>query len=180
MKKHLVSINDLPPEGKDFEISDQEVWEEPIKEFKMECKIVSPIHLAVHVQPADEGVLIRGDLKGNVEMPCNRCTEPAAAQLESKIEEYEEIPLEGKPGKDADPNSLIVFENHAPMLNLADLAWEQFMLALPPNPLCMPDCKGLCPQCGINLNHQSCNCHTDSIDPRMAPLAGVKIQKKKA
>ena len=52
------------------------------------------------------------------------------------------------------------------------------MLALPPNPLCRPDCKGLCPECGANLNEGMCACSRDEGDPRMAVLRGLKVRKQ--
>ena len=61
--------------------------------------------------------------------------------------------------------------------NLAALAWEEFLLAMPMKPLCEPGCKGLCPQCGINRNSASCSWETDAADPRRAPLRGYKVNR---
>ena len=65
----------------------------------------------------------------------------------------------------------------APEINLAGLLWEEFVLALPVRPLCKPDCKGLCPDCGKNLNEGSCSCVRDEGDPRLAALRGLKVKK---
>jgi uncharacterized protein len=43
-------------------------------------------------------------------------------------------------------------------------------LSLPSSPVCRPDCKGLCPHCGQDLNEGSCDCHTEAVDPRWAAL----------
>ena len=51
---------------------------------------------------------------------------------------------------------------------------EQFVLAVPFAPLCREDCKGLCPQCGIDLNTGTCACEKP-VDPRLAALKGLKI-----
>ena len=61
--------------------------------------------------------------------------------------------------------------------DLAGLLWEEFVLALPVRPLCKPDCKGLCPDCGKNLNEGSCSCVRDEGDPRLAALRGLKVKK---
>jgi len=55
-------------------------------------------------------------------------------------------------------------------LDLTPLLREQAWVALPMKPLCRPDCKGLCPQCGANLNLESCTCESVKIDPRLALL----------
>jgi uncharacterized protein len=47
---------------------------------------------------------------------------------------------------------------------------EQILLAMPMHLLCRPDCKGLCPNCGQNLNEGPCQCSTENIDPRLAVL----------
>ena len=55
-------------------------------------------------------------------------------------------------------------------LDLTPLLREQGWLAVPMKPLCTPNCKGLCPQCGTNLNLESCACEKVHIDPRLAAL----------
>jgi uncharacterized protein len=47
---------------------------------------------------------------------------------------------------------------------------EQILLNIPFSPLCRPDCKGLCGQCGQDLNIETCDCDTQAIDPRLAVL----------
>jgi uncharacterized protein len=48
------------------------------------------------------------------------------------------------------------------------------LLALPLKVICQSDCRGLCPNCGANLNHEECRCETHATDPRLAPLARLK------
>lgn len=175
MEKYLVSINDLPPSGKEFEIDDQDVWLEPIREFKMDCRVAEPLKMKVFVLPADEGCLDRGELTGAVILPCNRCAEDALVNIDTKFDEYEEIPHSPKQKSE---DSHIVFDRNAPMLNLNEVAWEQLMLSLPPNPVCRDDCKGLCPDCGANLNEASCQCSRDQGDPRMSVFRDLAAGKK--
>src|SRR5205814_713786 len=59
-------------------------------------------------------------------------------------------------------------------LFLADVIKEQVLLALPLKVIRQSDCRGLCPNCGANLNHEECRCETHATDPRMAPLARLK------
>ena len=54
-------------------------------------------------------------------------------------------------------------------LDLAQLTWEDLLLFLPSKLLCRDDCKGICPQCGKNLNEGTCECKKE-IDPRFAAL----------
>jgi len=51
---------------------------------------------------------------------------------------------------------------------------EQFQLALPMKPLCAESCRGLCPECGANLNRANCGCDPKwVVDPRLAPLKAL-------
>lgn len=179
MNNHLVSLNDLPPDGKEFELTDQDIWKKPIAEFKMNCRVTEPISGRIFVQNADEGVLVRGSLHGEITMPCNRCAEDAVIPIDARFDEYEEIPPENARVKDGEHPGYITYERHAPMLNLAGIGWEQFLLAIPVQPVCKEDCKGLCPTCGANLNEGNCACEKTSLDPRLAPLQGLKIAKDK-
>jgi uncharacterized protein len=58
-------------------------------------------------------------------------------------------------------------------IDLIELLREQFYLALPMKPLCREDCRGLCPQCGVNRNTGTCECAPGWDDPRLAPLKGL-------
>ena len=55
-----------------------------------------------------------------------------------------------------------------------EAAREQLLLALPLKVTCREDCKGLCPQCGKNLNQERCSCSTEVEDPRWAALKDVR------
>ena len=58
--------------------------------------------------------------------------------------------------------------------SVEDVLREQVLLALPLKVTCRPDCKGLCPHCGKNLNQEQCSCSTEIEDPRWAALKEVR------
>lgn len=174
---HLLSLNDLPPDGKRLTVADASLWTANLQEFHMDCRVEHPLKVELHILPVEDGYLIRGELTGDVVLPCNRCAEDVHIRLDERFEEFEEVPVDddtdaGQPG-----DSHILLDKGVPMLDLAALCWEEFVLALPMNPLCREDCKGLCPQCGANLNNATCHCSRDEGDPRMAVLRGLSLQK---
>ena len=63
------------------------------------------------------------------------------------------------------------------VLDLAEMLREQFYLALPMQPLCRPDCQGLCPTCGIDRNVETCQCKTEWMDPRLSVLKTLVTRK---
>ena len=63
-------------------------------------------------------------------------------------------------------------------INLSALLWQELVLSLPVKVLCSNACKGLCHSCGQNLNQDACTCNNQVLDPRLAILRNVKIEKK--
>jgi len=61
-------------------------------------------------------------------------------------------------------------------VDFSPLVLEQIVLALPTRPLCTENCQGLCPQCGINRNDETCACVADQGDPRLAVLRNLKLK----
>jgi uncharacterized protein len=60
-------------------------------------------------------------------------------------------------------------------IDLDPIVREQVLLALPMDVVCKDDCKGLCPQCGQNLNEKKCGCEPKFVDPRLAALKDIKL-----
>ncbi|TCS93104.1 YceD family protein [Hazenella coriacea] len=65
------------------------------------------------------------------------------------------------------------------VLDLTPYIREAVILHIPYAPVCREDCKGLCPKCGIDQNEDSCQCETRSIDPRLAKLQDLLINRDK-
>ena len=187
MQTYRILLNELPPDGREFHLDDQAIWQNSIEEFQMDCRITKPLSASISVLPTDGGWLVRGSLTGEVVLPCSRCTEDALAVVNARFEDFEELPesdeLDDAAGPSAErsqedtPESRLVFENNVPLLDLAAICWEELMLALPVTPLCAATCKGLCPSCGANLNEGLCACEHEELDPRMAVLRGLTLHK---
>lgn len=116
---------------------------------------------AVRVQGA---LLVRGTVESQLGLECVRCLEPFVLPITLELEEMFRLP-------GADPRPDISYAvNCDGWLDLAPLLREQAWVVIPMKPLCSPDCKGLCPQCGANLNLESCTCENVRVDPRLALL----------
>jgi uncharacterized protein len=101
--------------------------------------------------------------------------------LNQSFDEFEEYPGQVETEPEGNESELldecaVSIVDGVPVLNLAALLWEEFSLALPVKPLCRPDCKGLCPECGKNLNEGACGCSPDTGDPRLAALRQLKVK----
>jgi uncharacterized protein len=86
----------------------------------------------------------------------------------------EDAETEAEEGVEVGAEDLDVFAYDGEKVDLEPLFREQFVLAIPFAPLCSETCKGLCPQCGIDRNLETCACEAP-IDPRLAALKGLKL-----
>ena len=177
MKEYWASLADLPPQGVDFVLDDAAMWDSLAEEFRLDCRLPQSPKAELRVLPVEGGVLVRGRIAGVLTVPCSRCAEDAAAPFDERFEHFVVLPSaeDGADGQEADEEThLRILAGGVPELDLAGLCGEEFVLALPVKVLCAPDCKGLCPTCGANLNEMSCGCAGEA-DSRLAALRGLKI-----
>ena len=59
-------------------------------------------------------------------------------------------------------------------IDVDEIVKEQILLAVPARTLCREDCKGICPECGTDLNTGQCDCAAEEVDPRWAALKSLK------
>jgi uncharacterized protein len=108
-----------------------------------------------------EGILVQGKLTVGLDEECYRCLDPVDIGVDIEIEELFAYPIKSDiefgVGEDC-------------VLDLAPFLRAETMIASTRGAVCKPDCLGLCPDCGANLNHAACSCHLDKIDPRLAKL----------
>lgn len=138
--------------------------------------LAGPVRLTGEMQKRDVRVHLDGKLAADVSLDCTRCLEPIARHIEQDFTaifvdaEYETDAKEVEVADAALDESLV----EGGELDLAEVVREQLLLSLPVQTFCREDCKGLCPQCGANLNLIDCKCSDDDIDPRWAALKSLK------
>ena len=117
-------------------------------------------------ESADGGVRIIGTLTGRLVETCPRCL--ASVERERTVS----IDLRLEPGLDAweEGPGVYVLDANQEEIDAGPALREEFLLALPDYPYCRPDCKGLCPRCGTDLNDGDCDCVETTGDPRWEAL----------
>ncbi len=113
-----------------------------------------------------EGLYIEGPLESEIELECARCLTPLSQALAVELGELLYYPP--RPGTEPSEN---VPETGA--LDLRPLLREHLLLDLPMHALCRQDCKGICPECGGNLNETTCEHPETELDPRLAALKSL-------
>ncbi|QAY65565.1 YceD family protein [Paenibacillus protaetiae] len=140
--------------------------------FKERRDVISsgPLHVLLRVTGGEGIITVEGELKIDLVMACSRCLNDAPEHIVIPI--FETLkPASGKAEAETDEeedDDVIIVEEDK--IDLKPLVEEVLLLYLPRIPLCDNDCKGLCPNCGQNLNERQCGCSTDKIDPRFAAL----------
>ncbi|AIS52566.1 hypothetical protein TKV_c13950 [Thermoanaerobacter kivui] len=129
-------------------------------EFKgNEYKVVTPLHVNGTITARKEGLFAELDIVGSIKAICDRCLEEFIYDLNLKLREYVEEAIDEK-----------IDDSFYENFDLTTFVVHFLILSLPMKFLCSEDCKGLCPICGTNLNHGSCNCKRSEIDPRLEVL----------
>lgn len=129
---------------------------------------------SVRLMRTNQGILVQGALAGETRVQCARCLEPVAVPLEIELEELFVPTLDIVTGRPIQPDeedqALWIDEHH--ILDLSEVVRQNVLLELPLHVLCSEGCGGLCPECGANLNKETCDCKPD-IDPRWSSLADL-------
>jgi uncharacterized protein len=132
----------------------------------------SPVDVRLRASYAGSGeVLVHGTLAAELEQECRRCLEPVAGRLVTEVT-MAFFPSD-MPGLEDDAE-VRLFDPRVGDIDLREPVREEVILAIDPYVVCDPGCKGLCPQCGGNLNVSSCDCTRSEADPRWEVLRALK------
>jgi uncharacterized protein len=144
-------------------------------------RVVSPVMLSFDIDRQDTGRYhVRGHLAGELEMTCSRCLEPFTLRVAPEfdlgyVSRTENV---GEGEREVEEDDLTTAFYSDDQIDLEQLIGEQLHLAMPMKPLCTEDCRGLCPQCGTNLNMGTCSCSEQWTDPRLAALKAFAQKSK--
>ncbi|HEY8549751.1 MAG TPA: DUF177 domain-containing protein [Vicinamibacterales bacterium] len=143
-----------------------------------DLQVSGPVRFSGRLAKKEERYQLTGHVSARLELACARCLEPFFWPVETDVD-LTYVPL-GAP--DAEPDEEIELQDEdlntayysEQVLDLGEMLREQFYLSLPMQPRCREDCRGLCPQCGVNRNLESCTCETRWQDPRLEALRALR------
>ncbi len=145
----------------DLDLRSREVSENPSFEF-----FLGPVNVSLSITRSGLRLMATGSVSYRAKLECAMCgceyecdlTEPVTAEFLSCDEAAEEG--DDKHACDG-PGSF-----HGNWLDLLPMIHDAIHLALPIAPRCRPDCRGLCPECGADLNKGECHCTAVSLRQR--------------
>jgi uncharacterized protein len=138
--------------------------------------LAQPAEVKGTVRRTGEGVFVNGHVETRAQLECDRCLKPLELPVSADFALDYITGAVYESGSTAalseEELSVSVFDGES--IDLDEIVKEQVLLAVPARTLCREDCKGFCPDCGIDLNTGQCNCAADEVDPRWAALKSFK------
>jgi uncharacterized protein len=126
------------------------------------------------------GVLVRAHLHLEEPEICSRCLQPLQETIGIDFEEEFRTTVDPQSGDvlddGVDDEAFLIDENH--VLDLTEAVRQYREASAEMQPLCRPECKGLCPRCGQDLNQGECGCVLGQVDNRWAALGGLLADKE--
>jgi DUF177 domain-containing protein len=163
-----VKFGEIPVEGLRFEIND-ESWfpDQEIKRF-------GPVHATIFLKRNGvDRVLLKGRIQATVILGCDRCLESYNMEIDDEfnldLEYASESKLESAEHEISVSEMDMIYLNE-PAADLFEILNQQIFLLIPGKHLCAETCKGLCPQCGVNRNLETCSCKQDFSSSPFAVL----------
>src|SRR5215216_1693458 len=141
------------------------------------ARLVSEAKVEGSATRKGEQVRLRGTIRTEAELLCDRCLAPERAPLAVEFDTSfipQEVEAVKAENVELQAEDLILSAYEGDAVDLDELVREQILLGLPSRHLCREDCKGLCQRCGADLNAGQCSCEQGEADPRWAALADLK------
>ncbi|BDT96685.1 hypothetical protein IFM12275_66610 [Nocardia sputorum] len=126
------------------------------------------VELDLQLQAVSEGVLVTGTVSAPVEGECSRCLEPFDDEITLQVTELFAYPHSTTEQTTEDDE---VYRMVDDLIDLEPVVIDAVGLELPLQPLCTPDCAGLCPECGVRMAIAGSDHRHEILDPRWAGLA---------
>ncbi len=155
---HYIAESPIDPHGENADLLDA----------------ASAIDAELTVTHTNPGAFLEGEARADIEINCSRCLRDAVVRIETQFAEqyYAKLAvLTGDALPEAPLDAKTIGSDYR--IDLTPLLREELILATPQAPLCRPDCKGLCPDCGEDLNERP-HVHEDAGDPRWAELRALR------
>jgi uncharacterized protein len=136
----------------------------------------SACDVSLHLKKRGNDIDASGQVTAEIAVNCDRCLAPLIVAINGSFNLIY-LPIDHLSGNDElvlERQELDFCFYRENRLDLDELAREQILLALPMSNLCREDCRGLCRQCGQDLNVSTCQCVIEHIDPRWSALLDLK------
>ena len=167
-----IAFADISREGNHYEVHDDSWF--PATEIERILPVEADLFLC---RKGTNRVEVRGFLRTGVSLQCDRCLAAYNFPVDIVYHLILEVPAEERwqvkelecSGRDLETVLL-----REPIVDSGDILRQQLYLSLPEKRLCSQDCRGLCPECGVDLNSRTCSCIKETAASPFSVLAALK------
>lgn len=157
--------------GKDRNKKIEYKFEMPQFEFEGDMiKPVSSCSVVGRISADSDILILTAEIKVDLEMICSRCLDTFIYPIDIDIEERFTTN-----SKSEDEEAVVVLDD---VLDITEVVETSMISTLPIKRVCKDDCKGLCQECGCNLNFNTCSCNKEDVDIRFEALKGFFDNKE--
>ena len=176
MSEMIIKIQEIGPDGESRSLAFEPTWfAKALSGVDVQLG-ASRAGADVDIHKVGENVMVHGRMFGAATVPCARCLQPALVDLAASIHMTYSRDTEVVDAEMENPDDDVDFATYeGDEIDLGDLFREQILLAIPMTPLCREECKGLCSQCGKDLNDGPCSCEQPKKDSPFDALKGLKL-----
>ena len=179
-QQFIVKVESIPSSG--LQLKDEwdirtieEILQQDITIFKS-C---TPLSLNLSFSLLGEKILIEGSFQTTITINCVSCLSEYKQSLEAGFRyilwPQSTSPVEAE--QELQQEDMEIGYYQGGVIDVRPLVSEQIYLALPQNPHCREECRGLCQKCGANLNEKQCACSViDQV--KNSPFAVLQKLKK--
>jgi len=165
----------------EISLTSQEGWVRAVF-TRLKTALKGPFSLFMKVEKDKDVIFIEGHLNTTFVLNCARC----ANEMDYRVDEFfSPVFIHGREPKDHGTHTwgTSASSAHSPdatyfqsnEIDLGEVLQEQIVLAAPYQPLCSPACKGICQQCGQDLNAGSCQCEKGGVKSPFSVLKTVQV-----
>lgn len=170
-----IRIEDIPVSGLSLDLKEEGKTLEELA-GGLDFSFLTPVTAHMDIQKMQGAITVDGDLKASLSLYCGRCLKEFQYDIDTGFSLLYIRGREGEKEKELKEADLEVNYLEGDELDTNEILLGQLAYEAPMQPLCTPDCKGLCPKCGADLNKGDCGCSKDDkTDSRFAKLKGLKI-----
>ena len=164
-----VQISDIIS-GKDRSKNLNYTFEMPQFDFEGDIKPIDSCEVIGVISSDSDMLILSAKIKANLEMICPRCLDTFIYPIDIDIEERFTTNRNS-----TDDEAIVVMDD---VLDITEIVETSIISTLPIKRICKDDCKGLCQECGSNLNLNTCSCNKENVDIRFEALRGLFDNKE--
>ena len=146
-------------------------FDESIKEINLEEPFLGKFKAEIELSKIHNQIIMAADFGANAHFECDRCLNDYNEEIKGS---FKIVYFLGSKPEGEEKDNLVYLPVTADRIEIGKDLRDFALLSIPMKMICREDCKGLCSNCGKDLNEGDCNCDKSKTDSRWLPLLELK------